>query len=247
MSRTTKMVQDKQQLVWQMDQSERRMVAPGVRFIRQHLTKGDMKEAVYMVEVDLGHELIHVEPVSFQGKVVRLDTVGNMLHQLEMQGKRCVAGFNGDFFSYGGVPSGLQLVDGEIITSPLSTKVMLAVMQDGLVKLEESVSMNGLVQCESGYILRIDMINRARKMVNTDHACVYTWRYGDSTRTPDGGIEVILTSLEATVRLYQGLPIQGIIRSIRRLQIHRLNKVLGCYPLLGPKLNNSEKRLDQVR
>ena len=235
MSQGSKIVQEKGRQIWQVDQSEEGMVAPGVKYACHQISNGDMKEAVYLVEVDTSHEWVQMEPVSAQGKAVRLDTVGNMLHELEEQGKSCVAGFNGDFFSYAGVPSGLQLVEGEIITAPLLTKVMLAIMQDGSVKLEDSVVMNGLLHCENGYIMQIDGINRARKPSETDHACVYTWRYGDSTRTPEGGIEVIVAASEAEVRLHQGRPLQGIVQSIHKASDSLIERGTWVLAITGSK------------
>ncbi|WP_079909320.1 phosphodiester glycosidase family protein [Paenibacillus sp. 32352] len=213
MSQDVEMMQERRRQAWQIVQTEE-STAPGVRYWRQQVSKGALREAVHMVEVDPSHELVQLKPVSFQGKVVRLETVGNLLHELETQGQRCVAGFNGDFFSYAGVPSGLHMVDGEIITSPLLTKVMLVMMNDGSIKLEESVRMSAVVQCESGYNMSVDMVNRARKAGESDQACVYTWRYGDSTRTPAGGIEAIVAVNEAEVNLYPGVPIRGIVQSI---------------------------------
>ncbi|WP_028548430.1 phosphodiester glycosidase family protein [Paenibacillus sp. UNC451MF] len=242
MSQSTRMEQD-EQLAWQLFKSEEERIAVGVKYLHHQMNKGDLTNRIHMVEVDPTHELVHLEPVSSQGKVIRLETVGNLLHELELQGKKCVAGFNGDFFSYVGVPSGLQLVEGEIITSPQTTKVMLAVMQDGTVRLEHSVSMKGILQCENGYIMEVDIINRARTLKYMDHACVYNWRYGRSTRTPNGGIEVTLTTHKSVASLYLGHPIQGTVKSIQETSDSPIDQGTWVLSLTGNKAEQFQKNI----
>jgi hypothetical protein len=215
MSHTAMNMKRKQDNKWQIVKETEANIAPGVKLISQHVAKSDLMELVYMVELDTANELLSLEPVSSGGKTIRLETVGNLLNELELQGKKCVAGFNGDFFSYVGVPSGLQLVNGEIITSPDLIKVLVAVMQDGSVVLEDSVKMMGELRCVNGFILPIDMVNRPFTLKHTDHACVYTWRYGDSTDTPEGGVEVIISSDGYPVTLIQGQPIKGTVTCIK--------------------------------
>ena len=139
-----------------------------------------------------------------------------MLRQLEAQGKRIVGGFNGDFFSYAGVPSGLQITNGEVVTSPSVTKVLMAVMPDGAVLLRESVEMNMVLTTNSGSRIPLHMINRAQSPVFTDHAWIYNDRFGKSTRTADGTVEAILSTAEGSDIFIAGGRITGTVEQVSR-------------------------------
>ncbi|CAG7649234.1 hypothetical protein PAESOLCIP111_05823 [Paenibacillus solanacearum] len=220
-------------------------VAPGVHYVNRTLERGSLSESVHLIEIDPKNRYVALEPVSSLGKVVRLETVGRLLEETERRGRRVVAGVNGDFFSYIGVPSGLQIADGEIITSPAVTKVLLAVMADGTVRLEEQVAMQAALHDDEGPVFHVDMVNRTRTRNHTAHAFAYTWRFGDSTRTPDGGVEAVIAAARPgeAVKLVPGHPWEGIVASVAEASNTPIDGTSLVLSATGAKAEELKRRL----
>jgi len=137
-------------------------VAPGVVPTGLTLTGNGTTEQMRMLEIDPKNPHIQLFAYSFHGEVSVQETVGRMIQEEESAGRRVAAGVNGDFFSTVGVPSGLQISDGEIVSSPSSIKTLLMVMADGSVRLEDSVSMTATLTADDDERAAINMINRTR-------------------------------------------------------------------------------------
>lgn len=188
------------------------MAAPGVKHTSITLDEPESRQAIQVMEVDPKSPHIQIQAVSSRMEVSRGETVGYMIREQETMGRRVVGGVNGDFFSSVGVPSGLQISNGELISSPGSIKALMYILADGSVHLEENVTMTAVVQTGSGSALDIDMVNRTRVPSHNDRAFLFTSRFGSSTRTPVGGVEVVLGVEEA--RLVAGQPVKAVVQSI---------------------------------
>jgi len=112
--------------------------------------------------------------------------------QMIQEGKKVVAGINGDFYKAGGVPVHSQLIDGEILKLP--------VQRDAIAMDEEqrfylgSFSYSGQLEIlDPTTVLAIDGVNMARE---ADQLIVYNQYYGDSTQTNAFGYEVVLEQLD---------------------------------------------------
>lgn len=197
---------------WDLKVEDTFEVAPGLIHSHQKL-RGKLVQSIHILEVDLKNPYIQPIVFSSDGKVERLETVGKMQDQLLKARKRIVAGVNGDFFSWLGVPSGLQIQNGEIVTSPSNIKVLMAMMPDGTVELKDQVKMDAFIFNECGYKLKVDCINRTRYLTQQDHAVIYSRRFGSTTRTPEGGVEVTLTISDDSLLL--GKRINGVVDSIK--------------------------------
>lgn len=190
-------------------------IAPGVTHSSLTMTLNGTLQSVQMMAVDTTNPLTRLKAVSSRDEVSRSETVGYMIQEQEASGHRVTAAVNGDFFSSVGVPSGLQITDGEIITSSSSIKTLIAVYEDGTVKLEDAVSMTAELNNLSGETLSFNMINRTRVPSHGNHAFLFTPRFGESTRTPDnGGVEVIIAAGTPEYRLKAGESLSGTVLSI---------------------------------
>lgn len=196
---------------WVVNQEEAYRVAPGVIHTSRELRGRDLQLSVQMTEVDVSDPYLSLEAYSSGGGVSGLETVGEMLRQLEAQGKRIVAGYNGDFFSYAGVPSGLQITNGEVITSPQTTKVLMAVTGDGSVTLHESVSMNMVLSAEDGSSVRVDMMNRAFGPSGRELAVLYNFRYGKTTRSAGDHVEAVIAVEGGSGEIMPGRTVSGTV------------------------------------
>lgn len=198
---------------WMITEEQSWMLAPGLRLMRAQLRSEHLKETVFRLELERGSPDINWFPVSSGDRIVRLETVGNLIREVMRQNLDVVAGINGDFFSYTGVPSGLQIKHREVYTSPPSSKVVLAGMRDRSFQLRENIEMHCVLQTERGAHLRIDMVNRPRLLKHRDDCIVYNSRFGPSTRTPEGGVEAVIR-MDHHAALYAGRRLEGTVEQV---------------------------------
>ncbi|WP_028548432.1 phosphodiester glycosidase family protein [Paenibacillus sp. UNC451MF] len=199
---------------WQTVDEKQFAVSPGVVHTSRTLVGNGLRESIHLLEIDPANPYVKVEAVSSHGEVSGAETVSNMLKELEAQGERPVGGTNGDFFSTVGVPSGLMISNRELVSSPSTSKIAMAIMQDHTVKLEENVTMTSKLTKDNGESLTLTMINRTRVATHTNHAFLYNWRFGTSTRTPEGGVEVVIRADDPANKLIPGQPVSGVVESI---------------------------------
>ena len=213
---------------WQTRKESNCPISSGVVHKTKKIQSGLLTQSVQMCEIDVHDPFTKIKVVSANGGVTRLETVRNMIYEQQALGNRVVLGINGDFFSSLGIPSGLQITDGEIICSPLKNKVAMVIMKDRSVRLLSMVRMDGSISTPNGSSLIIDGINRTRTLRHEDHLFIYSERFGPSAKTPIGGIEVVLELSESAV-LQPGRPISGTVRSA----LERGNSPIpdGCFVL----------------
>ena len=186
---------------WISEEKTHKQIASGVTHTYLNVYSEKLKEAVYICSIDLQDPYTEVFVASAQGGVTRLETVRNLAQEHLEQQKKVVAAINGDFFSALGVPSGLQIVNGEIICSPLKNKVAMAIMEDRSVRLLQQIQMEAWVRLGNEFQLSVDAVNRTRGLAQSDHLHVYTTRFGTSTNTPAEGVEVVLELTDSQVKL----------------------------------------------
>ncbi|GIN69949.1 hypothetical protein J14TS2_04240 [Bacillus sp. J14TS2] len=189
-------------------------VSPGVYHESVELKDGDSVNSLHMMEVDPQDSFVHFTPYSSNGNVYGLETVGNTIDEMREQGEQVVGGVNGDFFSSVGIPSGLQIVDGEIYTSPRSIKALIATFPDQSIKMEHSVEMTAELKATNGEVLELDMLNRSRVATHNDRAFLFNDRFGETAKTPEGGVEVVVDTGKGNDRFVAGKTLQGIVSSV---------------------------------
>lgn len=204
---------------WSTEEIEQVQLASDVRYRKLVATARPLRETIYQIEWNRKSGSIEWLPVSSHGKVDRLETVGHMVSEFaDADNRQVIAAVNGDFFSYTGTPSGLQMVDGEIITSPLKTKALLAGWRSGGFAFRENVEMKAKLATTRGEEpLMLDAINRPRDARRQDVAVLYNWRFGQSTRSLAGGTGVVIrTGSEGGFgdRLTAGSAVNGVVDSI---------------------------------
>ncbi|OAK67413.1 phosphodiester glycosidase family protein [Lederbergia galactosidilytica] len=213
-SKSQKQIESLNESSWSIDKEDTVQVAPGVRHSHQLLRNGKFQQSIHILQVDSHNQYITPIVFSSKGKVEFLETVGNMQKELIKVGKNIIAGVNGDFFSWLGVPTGLQICNGEIFTSPSTIKVLLAIMANGQPLLKDQVKMNATISFECGYKMPIESINRTRYLKHTDHAFLYNDRFGSSTRTPEGVVEIVIKVPDE--RIFPNKQMTGEVESINQ-------------------------------
>ena len=184
------------QPIFTIDKEDHFPVGPGVSHSSYLLKNTKYIERVNTLEIDSKNKYIDLEVTSPKGKVVALDTVRNQAKQIDQNRHKVIAAFNGDFYNtttkFAGVPKGLQITNGEIITAPESSQSVLAVMEDGSIAMNEKVQMSGSIQVDEidEEAPMLTGINRPES--NSDYLYLYTSKFSSTTKTENAEVEVVL-------------------------------------------------------
>jgi len=131
--------------------------------------KGQRQE-INILEIDLADGRAEVFPILSHDKVFGFEKLSAMVSR-----KRAYAAVNGGFFHKYGEPSGMVVIDGEIITK--STGRYPVFIADGGKAYLKEISMN--LRLEGTATIGVDAINVPG---NPGQAVVYTPAYGDTNR-----------------------------------------------------------------
>lgn len=201
---------------WILNTQHSTKVAPGL--VHTHLIAytEEIRQSVQILTLDTKNPFTTVETVSYASGVTKLETMRNLAMTQKKQGKNVVAAVNGDFFSSLGIPLGLQITNGEIITSPHTTKVAMGIFSNNQGRPLTNILMQGELVTKSGS-LTINAINRTRRLSDNDHLVVYSSAFGSTTKTPRGGLELVLKPQEHdSLKLRPGQTLLGEVFSISR-------------------------------
>jgi len=162
-------------------------VEPGIEYVHERI--GDAPRSIHVVKVDRARAHFHLTATLAQDHVYGLASMTEQIEGTVGPTSRPVVAINGDFFHirpgpYQGDPLGLQIVQGELVSSP--TGASFWVDKDGRphmgqVKAEfQAIGPNG-VNLAFG-------LNQNRE---EDAGVLYTPALGESTRTA-AGLELVL-------------------------------------------------------
>lgn len=157
-------------------------IAPGVRYGQFRRGSGSGQVLVNYVKADLNNRRISVKPVLANGGTGGLQRVGDMV-----AAHNAVAAINGTYFA-NGMPLGLLIIDEELVSYPIFNRTALGFTKNGKAIFEQ-VDFTGEIVTGSGERVSLTGVNRIRR---ADDIIVYTSEYGQSTRTNDYGIEVVV-------------------------------------------------------
>ncbi|GAE09252.1 hypothetical protein JCM10914_5606 [Paenibacillus sp. JCM 10914] len=170
-------------------------IGPGATYTWANMQKGGGEQKVHMVEFDPTDGHLALQPGLTDGKVYGMQGVSQMAMDADQEGNRVIAAVNGDFYDMStGIPLGLFMGEGELLTDPPSTRNAFGVKADGttlygIPKLTRSLSIQGAET-------PITSINRMR---GNDALVLYTDKFHGSTMTNNLGIEVVLDVVSGSV------------------------------------------------
>ncbi len=194
--------------------SETRFIADDVQFMTKEGTaQGERPQQVCVITADPDKsELVIGGPVLNK----------SLVHEMKpttRDSAEVIAAVNGDHFSFQtGIPMGMSISDGEIVTSPVPAYNAddyyfhaLGITADGKVLTGENPTlyMQYTVGDHTG---TIDRINRTRENWEGGQICLFTPRYGDSTDTNPVGAEFIIRVDEGAVNV--GSSMKGTIVAV---------------------------------
>lgn len=159
-------------------------------------------QSLYVLEADP-----QVFSLAIGGKVSGKTLVEDMEPIAAPEGAPIVAAINGDHFSFAtGVPMGMSISGGRLVTSPIEPYNAdeyyfhaLGLTDDGEVLVGENPTL--YMQCTVGdETITIDRINRTREMWEGGQVCVFTTDYGASTGTNATGVEFVIDIGQAALK-----------------------------------------------
>ncbi len=134
-------------------------------------------------------------------------------------GEQVVAAVNGDHFSFAtGIPMGMSISDGRLITSPIEAYNAddyyfhaMGITADGEVLTGENPTLNAVCTI-GGQEMTIERINRTRENWEGGQICLFTPDYGDATGTDVMGVEAVVRVKDGVVGAGQTL--SGVIERV---------------------------------
>lgn len=127
--------------------------------------------------------------VTYGGSVTARQTASAAAAELEAQGYRVVAGVNGDFFDSNGVPTGILVSDGYLISSD-GGNYAIGFSADGSAVIgQPSLRLQGSVNGQSA---TLSGFNKARSSSGGIYAYTYDFKSTHDIGTTDPGVDVIL-------------------------------------------------------
>jgi hypothetical protein len=190
-------------------------VAPGV----QHdwgtfQTTRSGRQAVNLLEVDVGTPEISLEASLAGDRITSLETTSSQALRKSSEGHRVVAAINGDV--WGGyasptqfAPNGIDIQAGELVTAARLARPTFGIDTSGR-PLIGSALVSASLTWPDGTIRMIGRVNQAR---TNQELVLYTPRFGPATPEDIGGTDVVLGGV--------GLPLtptgvhQAVVREVR--------------------------------
>ncbi len=148
-------------------------VRPGIIYTKR-VTDDPLR--IYVVKLDLTEPRISFRPALGQDTVIGTETVRSMADR-----HGALLAINGDYWTHGGVPLNLMVMDGEIAVAPKS-RTAFGITWDGtpvIGQWTDEWSWQAKVEAPNGERLWIRLLNSD---VNEDWLTLYSWRYGRPSR-----------------------------------------------------------------
>jgi exopolysaccharide biosynthesis protein len=142
--------------------------------------------------------------------------VSAIAKQNDRQGHRVAAAFNADFFDVPtGVPLGLQITAGELVTTPAgSSSTFLAVMPDRTVRIGRTAQVEVYIRTQSGARFELNGVNKLLKKNSANTALLMTDKFGGSTLSENAVITITIAPKEQDAKVQPGKVLSGVVESM---------------------------------
>lgn len=154
---------------------------PPVRYVHQSKTLSGSKQEIHFLEIDPGAPDIEIKPVLSFDLLYGFELLSEMVAR-----KNAYAAVNAGFFYQYGLPSGLVVIDGELITASTGKYPVLTI-HNGEASLSQFKTKQWLNT--SGGRVQLDGINMPGKK---GEAVLYTPLYGRTNRTAGNHLTVVI-------------------------------------------------------
>ncbi len=182
--------------VFSAPSKQTRQIVPGV--IHSIISDPDFPRSIQVLEIDLSREDIQLTTMKARNLLNGNERTSEQVKRFSHPELKVVAAINADFYGVGGVPVGLQIINGIPVKSPSHHSIFALTMNKKPVI--EKVSFSGDLILSQNQHIKIDGINRARY---TDEVILYNSFFGSSTNTNIWGIELTFQFIEPFSSMHQ--------------------------------------------
>lgn len=142
--------------------------------------------SINVVKIDLKNPHIKIETSKASNLILGTEKPSVMAKQNSYTGHKVVAAVNGDFYHAGGIPTNIQIRNGQIITHPIS-RTIVAFDKNNKPMINPITFFGKVFSKNSSY--QISSINKERK---PNQLVMINKYYGESTDTDNSGREVLV-------------------------------------------------------
>ncbi len=156
-----------------------------------HVVDNSKPVNLNVLKVDLKNPYIKIRSVKATERLTGNDWTSAMAAKHEEEGFTVIGAVNGDFYDGSGTPIGMQIINGEILTSNTNTHWSKIAFTGSMNPLLGSVSFSGSVTKEN-ISAALHGVNKTR---STNEMILYNRFMGNSTGTNQYGTELLLSPL----------------------------------------------------
>lgn len=186
-------------------------IGPGATYQSMYRPEGPW--AIHIVEADLAAEYLELRSLLGGGDTMARGQLSRVLEATESDVIRPVAGVNGDFFSlaggsYEGIPLGLHVENGELVSFPDPARSVFYVLEDGTYRIDR-LRTNAWVRGPGNLLFPLMELNRPPGFAEL---ALFTRHFGEYTRSEEKATQISLVGLSD--RLRPNADVSGRIASI---------------------------------
>ncbi len=176
-----------------------RPIAPGAVYQSMYRPEGPW--AIHVVEADLSNAYLELRALLGGGKTMARRQLSTLLAAAGSDLARPVAGVNGDFFSlaggsYEGIPLGLHVRGGELMSLPDAARSVFYMRDDGSAHIDR-LRGNAWLRAPGGVLFPLAGLNRPPGFADL---VVFTPPFGEQTRSEEDALQIALVGLSARPR-----------------------------------------------
>ena len=212
-------------------------IGPGASY--QQLYRPEGPWAIHIVEADLSQQYLELHTLLGGGETLARRRLSGIVAAEHMQNGRAVAAVNGDFFSLAsmsGLPVGLHVEDGELVTFPDPGRSVFYVLSDGTMHIDR-LRANAWLRGPGNVLLQFSGMNHPPSYADL---VLFTPRFGEQTQADAATRQIALVGLtdrvhpnvELTARVasitigsYQRIPPDGAVIAARGVSSYALRNL----------------------
>jgi len=160
------------------------VITDGIKFAK--LKESIVPWSVNVLEVDISNPNIRIETAKANDRLIGNETTSSMAKRRSTPNEKVFAAVNGDFYYRGGLPTNLQIKNGQILTTPINRTILAFDYQNkpiiDIVKYEGKIITNK----NKFEINGINITRDDKKII------LYNKYFGDSTSTNSKGFEILV-------------------------------------------------------
>lgn len=149
--------------------------------------------SINILQIDLTDPHIKVESVKAKNNIRGNEPTSLMSGNNSFKGHRVIAAVNGDFYFKGGIPTNLQIKNGQMLTAPIARSIVG--FNESNKPMMDIVSFSGSVVFDKS-TYKLDGINTSRKK---DQTLFINRYFGESTGTNSNGREFLIKRIDKWV------------------------------------------------